>query len=127
MVLLVLWSQEFRWAKSGTDRGPLWLQEIVKTYSLLIMTTPRWVICCIVIYTEKNRFEEQAVPLSNFHQDKAVEGSETSLLRKNDAGQVQDILEQSPCISANTNYSQGRPTLRSEVELVQEDAIGLAV
>lgn len=145
-ILLLLWSQASRWTKSVTDPGPLWLQEVVKTYSLLIMTAPCWIIRCIVIYGKKNQVQEQAVPRSNFHkiraenvdlvppspsnanairaQDNAAESSEVSLLHN----RVQYILEQSSCISANTNCSKERLYLRVELQLVQErDVIGQAI
>ena len=145
VVLLVLWSQAFRWAKLPIDLPLLWLQEVVKTCSLLIMTTPCWVIRCIVIYTQKSQFQEQVDLRLNSHKtrsesvnhaqpplpstsNKAAEGSELSLLRKNSVSQVQGIPEQSSGTSTNTSYPPEGLALRSELELVQgRDTVGLAV
>ena len=144
--LLVLWSQAFRWGTLATNPVPLWLHEVVKTCSLLIMTTPCWAIRCISAYTQTSQVPKEVAPRSNVDnarpgtdtrvqlsltstntihaQDLAAKNSDVSLLRKTDVNQVQHSLKQSSCTSTDANCPSERQTLPSEIEM---NAIGMAV
>ena len=142
--LLVLWSQAFRWGTLATNPVPLWLHEVVKTCSLLIITTPCWAIRCISVYTQTSQVQkiaprgnvDNARPGTDTHvqpsltstntihaQEQAAKTSDVSLLRT-DVNQVQNSLEQSSRTSTDANCPSERQTLPSEIEM---NAIGKAV